>query len=186
MRVIAGQYRSRPLRSLPGMDLRPTTDRLRETLFDVLAAAGNLKNSVWIDLFAGTGAVGIEALSRGARQVYFVEAIKKHARLLRENLAALGIDAGFEVHEREVSKALPLLDSTGVVCDYCFLDPPYQRRGAYEQTLGFLAQAKLLQPASIVIAEHEKKFDPGERFGALLRYRRLDQGDAALSFYRLG
>jgi 16S rRNA (guanine966-N2)-methyltransferase len=186
MRVIAGQYRSRTLRSLPGMDLRPTTDRLRETLFDVLAAAGNLQDSVWLDLFAGTGAVGIEALSRGARQVYFVEVAKKHARLLRENLTELGIDAGFEVHEREVSKALPLLDSTGVVCDYCFLDPPYVRRGAYEQTLGFLAQAKLLQPSTTVIAEHEKKFDPGERFGALLRYRRLDQGDASLSFYKLG
>jgi 16S rRNA (guanine966-N2)-methyltransferase len=185
MRVIAGQYRSRPLHSLPGLDLRPTTDRLRETLFDVLAAAGGVEGSVWLDLFAGTGAVGIEALSRGARQVYFVESAKRHARVLRENLAALGISAGYEVQEREVLKALSLLDSTGVVCDYCFLDPPYQRRGAYEQTLGFLAQAKLLQPSSRLIAEHEKKFDPGDRFGALVRYRRLDQGDASLSFYNL-
>jgi 16S rRNA (guanine966-N2)-methyltransferase len=185
MRVIAGQFRSRPLHSLPGLDLRPTTDRLRETLFDVLSAARNLADTVWLDLYAGTGAVGIEALSRGARQVYFVESVKKHARLLRENLAALDIAAGYELHEREVSKALPLLDSTGVVCDFCFLDPPYQRRGAYEQTLGFLSQSRLLQPSSIVIAEHEKKFDPGERFGAVVRYRRLDQGDASLSFYRL-
>ena len=83
MRIIAGQFRSRSLRSLPGLNLRPTSDRLRETLFDVLAAAGNLQDSVWLDLYAGTGAVGIEALSRGARQVYFVESAKKHARLLR-------------------------------------------------------------------------------------------------------
>lgn len=185
MRVIAGQYRSRPLRSMPGMDLRPTSDRLRETLFDVLAAARDLTNSVWLDLYAGTGAVGMEALSRGARQVYFVESAKKHARLLRENLAALGITDGFEVQEREVSKALALLESTGVVCDYCFLDPPYRMRGEYERTLGYLSQSRLLQPSSIVIAEHEKKFEPGERFGALVRYRRLEQGDAALSFYRL-
>jgi 16S rRNA (guanine966-N2)-methyltransferase len=185
MRVIAGKYRSRPLQSLPGLDLRPTSDRLRETLFDVLAAARNLEDSVWIDFFAGTGAVGIEALSRGARQVYFVESAKKHAGLVRENLASLGVDSGYEFHEREVAKALPLLESTGVVCDFCFLDPPYQRRGAYEQTLGYLAQSRLLQPSSLVIAEHEKKFDPGERFGALMRYRRLDQGDASLSFYRL-
>ena len=186
MRIISGQFRSRPLRSLPGLDLRPTSDRLRETLFDVLAAAGDLVDSVWLDLFAGTGAVGIEALSRGARQVYFVESGKKHARLLRENLASLGISLGYELHEREVAQALPLLDSTGVVCDYVFLDPPYRMRGSYERKLGYLSQSRLLQPKSIVVAEHEKKFDPGDRFGALLRFRRLDQGDASLSFYRLG
>ena len=185
MRIIAGKYRSRPLKTPQGLDVRPSSDRLRETLFDVLTAARDLSGAVWLDLFAGTGAVGIEALSRGARQVYFVESAKKHARLLRENLASLNIASGFEVQEREVSKALPLLDVTGVVCDFCFLDPPYQRRGAYELTLGFLAQSRLLQPSSIVIAEHEKKFDPSDRFGALLRYRRLDQGDASMSFYRL-
>jgi len=185
MRVIAGTYRSRPLRSLEGLDLRPTSDRLRETLFDILSAVRDLADSVWIDLYAGTGAVGIEALSRGARQVYLVESAKKHARLLRENLAALGITTGFELHEREVAKALPLLESTGVVCDYCFLDPPYRMRGSYDQVLGFVGQSRLLHPASTVIAEHEKKFDPGERFGALVRYRRLEQGDASLSFYRL-
>ncbi len=93
MRIIAGQFRSRPLKSLPGLDLRPTSDRLRETLFNVLASSGDLQDSVWLDLYAGTGAVGIEALSRGARQVYFVESAKKHARLLRENLSSLGIAA---------------------------------------------------------------------------------------------
>jgi 16S rRNA (guanine966-N2)-methyltransferase len=121
MRIIAGQYRRRSLQSRPGLDLRPTSDRLRETLFDVLAAVGSLSDSVWVDLYAGTGAVGIEALSRGARQVYFVASAKKHARLLRENLASLGIVEGFEVQEREVAKALALLESTGVVCDYCLL-----------------------------------------------------------------
>jgi 16S rRNA (guanine(966)-N(2))-methyltransferase RsmD len=186
MRIVAGQYRSRPLRSAPGLELRPTSDRLRETLFNVLAAVGGLPDSVWLDLYAGTGAVGIEALSRGARQVYFVESAKKHARLLRENLASLGVSEGYELHEREVAQALPLLETTAVVCDFCFLDPPYAMRFSYERTLGHLSQSRLLQPATVVIAEHEKKFDPGERFGALLRYRRLDQGDASLSFYRLG
>ena len=185
MRIISGQFRSRPLKSLPGLDLRPTSDRLRETLFNVLASAGELQGSVWLDLFAGTGAVGIEALSRGARQVYFVESEKKHARLLRENLSSLGISGGFEVQERDVAQALPLLEVTGVVCDFCFLDPPYRMRGSYERTLGFLSQSHLLHPSSIVIAEHEKRFDPDERFGALVRYRKLEQGDASLSFYRL-
>lgn len=186
MRIIAGQYRSRPLRSLPGLDLRPTSDRLRETLFDILSATRALRDSVWLDLYAGTGAVGMEALSRGARQVYFVESAKKHARLLRENLASLGISDGYELHEREVALALPLLDSAGVVCDYVFLDPPYRMRGSYERTLGYLSQSRLPRSTTVVIAEHEKMFDPDERFGALVRYRRLDQGDASLSFYRLG
>src|SRR5271165_3380077 len=116
MRIISGQYRGRPLRSLPGLDLRPTGDRLRETLFDVLTAARDLEDTVWLDLYAGTGAVGLEALSRGARQVYFVESERKHARLLRENLAGLGVSIRYELHEREVTQALPLLESASVVC----------------------------------------------------------------------
>ena len=185
VRIIAGQYRSRPLQSLPGLDLRPTSDRLRETLFNVLASSRELEGSIWLDLYAGTGAVGIEALSRGAREVYFVESVRKHARLLRDNLAALGITSGFEIQEREVAQALPLLEEAGVICDYCFLDPPYRMRGSYERTLSLLAKSGLLQPSSIAIAEHEKRFDPGEQLGTLLRYRKLEQGDAALSFYRL-
>jgi 16S rRNA (guanine966-N2)-methyltransferase len=184
MRVIAGAYRSRPLKSLPGLDLRPTSDRLRETLFNVLASSSNLEGSVWLDLFAGTGAVGIEALSRGARQVYFVEAERKHVRLLRENLKSLNISAGVEVCESEVASALRGLDASGVTCDFCFLDPPYHMRGAYERTLEILGDSRLLTASSVVIAEHEKRFEPGEKFGALSRYRKIVQGDAGLSFYQ--
>lgn len=187
MRVIAGQYRSRPLRSLRGMDIRPTSDRLRETLFNVLTAGrpDALADTVWLDLYAGTGAVGIEALSRDARTVYFVESSPRAAGVIEENLRSLGIREGFEVQEREVVRALRLLDSEAVACDFCFLDPPYRMQEAYADTLGFLSTSRLLKPASVVIAEHEKKFDPGERFGALQRFRILKQGDVALSFYRL-
>src|SRR5271170_8513255 len=93
MRVITGKYRGRPLRSLRGTDIRPTSDRLRETLFNVLTAGnpGALEGSVWLDLFAGTGAVGIEALSRGARQAYFVETSAPAAKLIERNLLSLGV-----------------------------------------------------------------------------------------------
>jgi 16S rRNA (guanine966-N2)-methyltransferase len=187
VRVIAGQYRSRPLRSLRGMDIRPTSDRLRETLFDVLTAGRPqaLAGSVWLDLFAGTGAVGIEALSRGARAVHFVESSARAAAIIRDNLRALGISQGFEIHERDVLRALRLLDGLAAEPDYVFLDPPYRKQETYDETLRFLAQSRLLRPASVVIAEHEKRFDPGERFGTLQRCRLLQQGDAALSFYRL-
>ena len=187
MRVIAGQYRSRPLRSLRGVDIRPTSDRLRETLFNVLTAGRPqaLAGTVWLDLFAGTGAVGIEALSRGARAVHFVESSARAAALIRDNLLSLGISEGFAVHEREVQWALHRLESLAVEPDFVFLDPPYRKQETYGETLRSLAESRLLRPASIVVAEHEKRIDPGERFGALQRYRLLRQGDAALSFYRL-
>jgi 16S rRNA (guanine(966)-N(2))-methyltransferase RsmD len=185
MRVIAGEYRSRPLKSLPGLDLRPTSDRLRETLFNVLASSSTLEGSVWLDLFAGTGAVGIEAISRGAQHVYFVESERKHARLIRENLQSLKISDGFDVYESDVASALRSLDASGVTCDFCFVDPPYQLRVAYERTLEFLGKSRAIGPPTIVIAEHEKTFDPGEVFEGLGRYRMIVQGDAALSFYRM-
>ncbi len=184
MRVIAGKYRSRPLQSARGMQIRPTSDRLRETLFNVVAPG--LSESVWLDVFAGTGAVGIEALSRGARMVYFLESSQKAAEVIRANLQSLGIEEGFQVIEREADSGLRLLDSQAVVCDFCFLDPPYQEEELYEAVLGFLSQSPLLRPESIVIAEHDKHYDPGATFGALQRYRELKQGDAVLSFYRLG
>src|SRR5579863_6312742 len=126
MRVIAGQFRSRKLQAVPGMDTRPTSDRLRETLFNVLGP--RVAGSTWLDLYAGTGAIGIEAISRGARQVYFVEAEKKAARIVRENLESLQIEDGAEVIERDASQALRLLDTQAVVCDFIFLDPPYGMR----------------------------------------------------------
>jgi 16S rRNA (guanine(966)-N(2))-methyltransferase RsmD len=186
MRVIAGKYRSRPLRSLPGLDTRPTADRLRETLFNVLTA-GNpeaLEGTVWLDLFAGTGAVGIEALSRGARLVYFVESSPPAAALVRQNLEKLGVEGGFQILRQEAVPALQRLENQAVVADVVFLDPPYRLSAAYGSTLAALSKSSLLRASSLVIAEHEKRFDPGEQFGALRRYRRLEQGDAALGFYR--
>lgn len=187
MRVIAGQYRSRPLRSLRGLDIRPTSDRLRETLFNVLTSGdpGRLQGSVWLDLYAGTGAVGIEALSRGARMVYFVEGAARAADLVRHNLRSLSIEPeSYEVVEREVLAGLRRLDAQAISCDFCFLDPPYRMQAAYAEALGFLSQSRLLQPATVVIAEHDHKFDPPAPVGALNRYRKLEQGDAGLSFYR--
>ncbi len=186
MRVIAGQYRSRPLRALPGLDIRPTSDRLRETLFNVLCA-GNpeaLAGTTWLDLYGGTGAVGIEALSRGAAMVYFAEASKAAADLIGENLKSLGIISGFQILRAEASKALRQWELAGVCADYVFLDPPYRLRDEYAKTLDALAGSRLLTETGAVIAEHEKRYDPGDNFGRLERYRKLAQGDAALSFYR--
>jgi 16S rRNA (guanine966-N2)-methyltransferase len=186
MRVIAGKYRSRPLRSLRGMDIRPTSDRLRETLFNVLTA-GNpaaLEGTVWLDLFAGTGAVGIEALSRGAKQVYFVEASEAAAGVIRNNLESLGIVSGFKLFHEKLPQAFWRMERDHVAADVIFIDPPYQMQEAYRETLRALAESPVVWAMSMVIAEHEKRFDPGEEFGPLRRFRKLTQGSAALSFYR--
>jgi 16S rRNA (guanine966-N2)-methyltransferase len=170
------------------MDIRPTSDRLRETLFNVLCAGdpAALAGTIWLDLYAGTGAVGIEALSRGAVAVYFVESSKAAAELIAENLRSLGIAGGFQIVKGEVAKALRQWDTVGVVADFVFLDPPYHLREEYARTLESLAGSKLLRESTVVIAEHEKRLDPGEEFGELRRYRKLEQGDAGLSFYRTG
>lgn len=188
MRVIAGKYRSRKLIAPEGVATRPTTDRLRETLFNVVAPV--VEGSVWLDLFAGSGAVGIEAFSRGAARVYFVEQAPKAATIIRKNLGFLEINAGergpsAEVLERDCMAALRLLESRGVTCDFCFLDPPYRKMDDYELVLSFLSDSALLRTTSVVIAEHDKHFDPGSAFGKLVRYRTLKQGDAVLSFYRM-
>ena len=186
MRVIAGKYRSRPLRSLRGMDLRPTSDRLRETLFNVLTRGDPeaLLGTVWLDLFAGTGAVGIEALSRGAKEVHFVESSPAAAEAIRKNLENLGIRDGFRIVRQELPPALGRMEREGVRADVVFIDPPYRMRDAYGQTLKALAGSSLIGATSVLIAEHEKKFDPGGEFAALARFRILEQGNAGLSFYR--
>jgi 16S rRNA (guanine(966)-N(2))-methyltransferase RsmD len=191
MRVIGGQYRRRPLRTLAGQKLRPTSDRLRETLFNVLAAGPvPLENSVWFDLFAGSGAIGIEALSRGAAMVYFVESHRAATAVIRQNLLSLEIERGFEILERDSATGLQQLAARTVKCDFCFLDPPYADAKEYTTTLQALASLPLLRPTGLVIAEHDRRFDPGETFsgsaGRLQRFRKLVQGDSALSFYAPG
>lgn len=182
MRIIAGRYRSRPLVAPPGEATRPTSDRLRETLFNVLAA--RVPGSVFFDLFAGSGAVAIEALSRGAQQAYAVESGRKAVRAIEENARKLGLGDELEIVDTEVADALRSLAAAGVKFDICFLDPPYQEHGAYERTFRLLADFDLAKEGAIVIAEHEKHFDPGDELSSFRRYRTLKQGDAVLSFYQ--
>jgi 16S rRNA (guanine966-N2)-methyltransferase len=185
MRVIAGQYRSRVLAAPRGWDTRPTNDRLRETLFNVLAP--RIEGAFFVDFYAGSGAVGIEALSRGAREAVFVERAEHALKAIRANLAALGIRGGYALEPRSAAAALKRLVSSGRAADIVFLDPPYESADEYEIGLGLLGGecSQLLAEDAVVIAEHSKRHDLAERYGELVRYRVLKQGDAALSFYRL-
>lgn len=186
MRIIAGKFRSRVLSSAPGLEIRPTSDKLRETLFNVLCSgnADALAGITFLDLFAGTGAVGIEALSRGAGKVVFVESSSKATALIRKNLESIGATEGFSVLRSDVTTALRKMDASGRAAGVVFLDPPYAGQTLYQGTLEALSNWAGATEETLVIAEHDKRFDPGEEVGRLKRWRKLTQGDAALSFYR--
>ena len=195
MRIIAGEYRSRRLEAPAGLATRPTSDRLRETLFNVLAP--RMEGAIFLDLYAGSGAVGIEALSRGAASVDFVERAEGAVAVLRKNLARLGIAAEVRVHTvgvgtwlRRVARSAGSVRKPGSAAgfDLVFLDPPYEAAEEYAATLGLLGgtSMELLTPGALVIAEHRRKERLAEKYGELERTRLLEQGDAALSFYAVG
>jgi 16S rRNA (guanine966-N2)-methyltransferase len=172
MRVIGGEFRRRILQSLPGMDVRPTPDRLREALFNVLAP--RIEGVVFADLYAGTGAVGIEALSRGAAKAIFVEQKFAAARAIRENLRSLGIEGRAEVRHARVTAMIPHLEA-----DIVFLDPPYALEQEYAASFELLSE----RATRLAIAQHPPRVKLQDRYGDLHRTRLLKQGDNALSFY---
>ena len=190
MRVIAGQYRGRVLKSPPSLQTRPTSDRLRETLFNVLAP--RLEGARFLDLCSGTGAVGIEALSRGAAFVTFVDRVHKMCALVEENLDLLGVPE--ELTEVVKSEAAEYLKRTAEgdgrdwrggkePWDIAFFDPPYS--SDYLSVLRAFGQhtPKLLREGGVLVVEHHHKNPLLEAPGRLRRWRVLKQGDSALSFY---
>ena len=183
MRVIAGEFRSRLLQAPRGSATRPTSDRLRETLFNVLGP--RVKGSRFADLYAGSGAVGIEALSRGAEFVWFAEKAPPALAAIRANLSALKLAGGFALEDRGVGKLLQVLAAKERRADIVFLDPPYEAVEEYRAALQFLArhQAAVLADGAVVVAEHARKQPLELRYTTLVRTRVLEQGDAALSFY---
>lgn len=173
MRVIGGEFRSRRLHSMPGIEVRPTSDRLRETLFDILSPA--IAGAVFADAYAGTGAVGIEALSRGARHVVFIEKSKEAVNLIKSNLAALKIEARARVIHGSASLYLGTFDA-----DIVFLDPPYPKEREYRAALEALES----RPPELVIVQHSARFALPEEQGPFRRARMVKQGENALSFFR--
>jgi 16S rRNA (guanine966-N2)-methyltransferase len=182
VRVIAGQYRSRILKGPGPLKLRPTSDRLRETVFNVLGPA--LEGSLFIDVFSGTGAMGIEAVSRGAARAILVESYAKAAQLIRQNLQSLEIQNA-DLVEADAVTGLEKIAHRRLLADFIFVDPPYENVDDYPRVLEFLDGAHLLAPQGMVIVEHFAKQKLPERFVRLERTRLLEQGDASLSFFRL-
>jgi len=183
MRIIAGQYRGRVLKSPPSMQIRPTSDRLRETLFNVLAP--RLVDARFLDLCAGSGACGIEALSRGASFVTFVDRSRKTCGLIETNLDLLGVPE--DQTEVVLSEAADYLRRAVArefaPYDIAYFDPPYATD--YLPVLELFGQHAdaLLAPDGVLVIEHHHKNALRDATGQIRRWRILKQGDSALSFY---
>jgi 16S rRNA (guanine966-N2)-methyltransferase len=173
MRVIGGEFRSRRLQSMPGMDVRPTPDKIRESLFNILY--GDIEGSVFVDAYAGTGAVGIEALSRGARHAIFIEKDRAAVNLIRNNLAALGVEARARVIQGAAAMHL-----AGLNADIVFIDPPYPREHEYRAALEALEGTA----PRLAIVQHATRFALQDEYGPLRRARLVKYGDNTLSFFR--
>jgi len=181
MRIISGRFRGRRLKGPRGMDLRPTSDRLKETLFNILAP--EISGSRVLDVFAGTGAIGLEALSRGAQQVVFIESSQEAVQLIRQNLALCGITTGFRILPGDVFAALRTLAREAFEADITFLDPPYHW-GPYRDLLEILFGSGIAPPGSRVVIEHHRKSLLPESGTGFRCVRTVKQSEKCLSFYQ--
>ena len=172
MRVIAGEFRSRRLKSIPGAATRPTPDRLRETLFDILQT--RIAGATFLDAYAGTGSVGIEALSRGAAHAFFLERNRAALEAIRENVGSLKLESRATVVAGPVLLVLPKWNA-----EIVFLDPPYDQDREYRAALEILGGGS----PELAIVQHSTRFALEESYGSLRRTRLVKQGDNALTFF---
>jgi 16S rRNA (guanine966-N2)-methyltransferase len=180
MRVISGKFRGRRLKGPGGMDVRPTGDRLKETLFNVFGQG--VADAAILDVFGGTGAIGIEALSRGAREAVFIENADAGCRLIRNNLELCGIRTGYRILKEDVFGAMRFLARQGFKANIVFFDPPYDWK-PYRDLLEITFTRGLLAEPSQVVIEHHRKAVLPESGEGYRRSRILRQGDHCLSFY---
>jgi 16S rRNA (guanine966-N2)-methyltransferase len=185
VRIIAGTFRSRSIKTLEGQATRPTSDRLKETLFNVLQS--RIRGSSFLDCFAGSGNIGIEAVSRGASSLVFIESSEKACRIIRENLDTLGLadSPSIQLFHCAVEAGLKILRQEGRKFDIVFLDPPYREVAQYGRVFQRLTEYGLISQEGLAIAEHSKHEIPEWESSGLEHFREVRQGDSVLSFLRV-
>ncbi|MBL0388844.1 16S rRNA (guanine(966)-N(2))-methyltransferase RsmD [Tumebacillus sp. ITR2] len=184
MRVISGEFRGRRLAAVPGQNTRPTTDKVKESMFNIIGPY--FEGGTALDLFAGTGGLGLEALSRGIEKAVFVDADIKAFSVVRENVRTLGLSqARAEVYKNDARRALDALAARGMKFDLVFLDPPYKLTGLYEELILKMQEHNLLEPRAYVIAEHAADVQLPDSYGNLVRWRHVTYGEIGISFYEL-
>lgn len=180
MRVVSGSAKGRPLKSVPGMGTRPTTDKVKEAIFSMIGPY--FEGGTVLDLFAGTGSLGIEALSRGMEHAVFIDLEPKSIETIRANLKATRLEAQGEVFRNDAERALKVLAKRGVLVDLVFLDPPYRLTNA-DDLLQQMHEKSLLQDDATIVIEHDSKYEYPDEFGLFICIRKALYGESAITIY---
>ena len=181
LRIIGGIYKGKKLSPFRGLNIRPPLDRIKESIFDILHT--QIKDTVVLDLFAGTGSLGIEALSRGAKTVVFVENNKTAISVLKRNLSMLPSLKGWEIIPLSVEKGLRILEKRDLQFDIIFLDPPY-RKGYFKKTMNILAKSSLVKDNSIIVGREFYREDIAPSYGILKVVDKRRYGDTIVFFIK--
>ncbi|WP_256442736.1 16S rRNA (guanine(966)-N(2))-methyltransferase RsmD [Cohnella sp. LGH] len=182
LRVISGQAKGHPLRAVPGNGTRPTTDKVKEALFSMIGPYFDEEERV-LDLFAGSGGLGIEALSRGAGNAVFVDSSPQSVDVVRRNLESTKLAGKASVYRNDARRALKVLEKSGLPFDLIFLDPPYAMKDC-DAILTEIAQRGLAADSAIAVVEHHPDVSYPEAFEGFIRTRCAKYGEIAVSIYR--
>ena len=182
MRVIAGERKGMPLKAVNGNTTRPTTDKVKESLFNILGPFFN--GGVVLDLFAGSGGLGIEALSRGMDQAIFIEKDGKAYQNLKENIEKCRYEDVTEAYRNDATRALKLLIKREVQANLIFLDPPYAKHSYYKMVEDIIAN-NVVTKDGIIVCEHDNQLVLPDQMATFTKYREEKYGSTIISFYRL-
>ncbi|WP_339277414.1 16S rRNA (guanine(966)-N(2))-methyltransferase RsmD [Paenibacillus sp. FSL W8-0426] len=181
MRVVSGSAKGRPLKAVPGTGTRPTTDKVKEALFSMIGPY--FDGGTALDLFAGSGGLGIEALSRGVDKAVFVDLEPKSIETIRANLKATKLEDQAAVYRNDAGRALKALAKRGTRFDLVFLDPPYRMKNG-DELMQTMHDLELLEPEATIVLEYESKYEYPEQFGPFEQTRKSVYGETAVSIYR--
>ncbi|MRG85515.1 16S rRNA (guanine(966)-N(2))-methyltransferase RsmD [Salinibacillus xinjiangensis] len=183
MRVVSGKYKGHPLKPMPGKQTRPTTDKVKEAIFQVIGPY--FDGGLGLDLFAGSGGLGIEAISRGADKVLFVDKHPRAIQAINQNIQTLNIKDQTEVYKTDAFRALKAAAKRGFVFDWIFLDPPYERV-SFQSLFESIVNLNLVQEGSILVCEHSTNDSLPQDFEQLEQMKKVEYGSTiALSLYRV-
>jgi 16S rRNA (guanine966-N2)-methyltransferase len=181
MRVIAGEHKGRRLKAVPGQNTRPTTDKVKESMFNIIGPY--FEGGTALDLFAGTGSLGIEAISRGMEKAVFIDSDHKALSVIRENVTTLGLKDQTEIFKNDAKRALDSLAARGTRFDLVFVDPPYKLTGLYEELITKMQSLELLNDRAVIVAEHTSDLELPEVIGKAVRWRLVTYGEIGIDFY---